>query len=71
MWFICLACYRDNPNVKAIFVIRLPISRMMSHYKFSMDVCKSVGLITVNTALQWALKEGMSEHLLHDFNYSW
>ena len=55
---------RDNPDVKAIFVVRLPISRMISHYKYSIEVCKSVGFESISQAVNWALRQGRNAFCL-------
>jgi len=55
---------RDNPDIKAIFVVRNPITRLLSHYKFSIGECKKEGLMTASEAVHWALRP--DNHLVHN-----
>lgn len=57
---------RDNANVKSIFVVREPISRMESHFRFSLGLFKSLGFDTVDSAVAFALKNGSHLHSLRD-----
>lgn len=45
----------DNPSLKAVFVVRDPIDRFISHYKFSVDQCKRNGLQSVSEAIDYLL----------------
>ena len=45
---------RDNPNIKAIFVLRPPISRLISHYKFGYSILVTKGFTTIDLAVMHA-----------------
>lgn len=49
---------RDNAKVKTIFVVRDPISRMESHFRYSLGMFKSIGFETVDSVVSFALKQG-------------
>lgn len=58
----------DNPNIKAIFVIRDPIERSRSHHRFSYKNFKSLGLQDMNEMVDIALDESNPQNgllLLH------
>lgn len=43
---------RDNPNIKAIFVVRDPVHRFISHFKFSIEECRKNGIPDVLDAIE-------------------
>jgi len=54
----------DNPNIKAIIVIRNPVERAKSHHRFSFQAFKAFGLQNLNDVVDLALMPvpgGLSE----------
>lgn len=62
LWTLC----SDNPNIKAIFVIRDPVDRFISHYKFTVDQCKQYGLGNVPEAVEYLFRNG-NNSLIYQF----
>jgi hypothetical protein len=50
----------DNPDIKAIFVIRDPITRALSHHRFSYAALKSKGLSKMNDIVSMALNDSVN-----------
>jgi len=55
---------KDNAHIKSIFVIRNPISRLESHFRFSLSLMKSLGFDLVDKAVVYALRSDSSLHSL-------
>lgn len=55
---------RDNPNIKTIFAVRDPISRLESHFRFSLGLMRSLGFDTVDKAVSYLLRSDSSLHAL-------
>lgn len=57
---------RDNPNIKSIFIVRRPISRLESHFRYSLGVMRTLGYDTVDKAVAYALRGSSRLHPLRD-----
>ena len=55
---------QDNPHIKSIFVIRNPIRRLESHFRFSLGKMKSIGFMTIDEMVIFALRNGSQLHSL-------
>ena len=55
---------RDNSHIKSIFIVRDPISRLESHFRFSLRLMKSLGYDTVDKAVAYALRSESPLHFL-------
>lgn len=57
---------QDNPSVKSIFVVRRPISRTESHFRYSLGLFTSLGFDTVDKAIAFALRNESRLHALRE-----
>jgi hypothetical protein len=55
---------QDNPNIKSLFVIRNPIRRLESHFRFDLNRFKSLGFGTVDEASAHAMRAESQLHSL-------
>jgi hypothetical protein len=57
--------FRDNPSIKAVFVVRDPIERFVSHFKFTIGDCQANGLQTPSDVVDYLFHRS-NNSLIHE-----